>query len=113
MILSISDNYKIKGGQTKYLLRKLAEKHLPAELINQPKRGFEIPLRKWMDNELKDIIASYILPKDAYCNHFVSPAFINDLWNRKINAGDEKRAKMLWTLFALEVWYKKCYLQYA
>ena len=112
-IPSLPDNYKIKGSQTKYLLRKLAEKYLPAELINQPKRGFEIPLKKWMDNELKEIVASYVLSKDAYCNHFVSPAFINDLWNRKINAGDEKRAKMLWTLFALEVWYKKCYLQYA
>ena len=34
-------------------------------------------------------------------------------WNRKIKTGDEKRAKMIWTLFALEVWYKKCYLKNA
>jgi asparagine synthase (glutamine-hydrolysing) len=112
-IPSLSDKYKIKGRQTKYLLRKLAEKYLPAELINQPKRGFEIPLKKWVDNELKDIIASYVLSKEAYSHHFVSPSFIGNLWDRKINAGDEKRAKVLWTLFALEVWYKKCYLQYA
>ena len=91
----------------------LAEKYLPGELIHQPKRGFEIPLKKWMDNELREIIASHILPKDAYCHHFLSPAFVETLWKRKINTGDEKRAKMLWTLFALEVWYKKCYLQYA
>ena len=65
------------------------------------------------DDELKEMIGAYILSKDAYINHYVSPAFMNDLWDRKINAGDEKRAKMLWTLFALEVWYKKCYLQYA
>jgi asparagine synthase (glutamine-hydrolysing) len=110
---SLPDKYKIRGSQTKYLLRTLAEKYLPPELINQPKRGFEIPLKKWMDNQLKDIIASYILPKDAFSHHFISPSFINDLWNRKINTGDEKRAKMLWTIFALEVWYKKCYLQYA
>ena len=110
---SLPDKYKIQGSQTKYLLRKLAEKYLPAELINQPKRGFEIPLKKWMDNELKDLIASYVLAKDAYSHQFVQASFINDLWNRKINTGDEKRAKMLWTIFALEVWYKKCYLPYA
>jgi asparagine synthase (glutamine-hydrolysing) len=109
-IPSLPDEYKIKNRQTKYLLRRLAEKYLPVELINQPKRGFEIPLKKWMDNELKEIVASYVLSKDAYSHHFVSSSFIHDLWNRKINAGDEKRAKMLWTLFALEVWYKKCYL---
>ena len=85
--------------------------YLPAELINQPKRGFEIPLKKWIDGELKDMIASYILSPAAYCKNFVQPGFIENLWNRKIKTGDEKRAKMLWTLFALEVWYKKCYLK--
>jgi asparagine synthase (glutamine-hydrolysing) len=110
---SISDSFKIKGGQTKYILRKLAEKYLPAELINQPKRGFEIPLKKWIDGELKNIIADYILAPNAYCRNFVEQSFINDLWNRKINTGDEKRAKMIWTLFAMEVWYKKCFLQNA
>jgi asparagine synthase (glutamine-hydrolysing) len=107
----LKDDYKIKGQQTKHLLRKLAEKYLPAELINQPKRGFEIPLKKWIDGQLKDLIASYILPQSAYCNNFVQKGFIQDLWNRRIRSGDEKRAKMIWTLFALEVWHKKVYLE--
>jgi asparagine synthase (glutamine-hydrolysing) len=110
---AIKDEYKIKGTYTKYILSKLAEKYLPAELINQPKRGFEIPLKKWIDGELKDMIASYILSPNAYCRNFAQPGFIENLWNRKIKTGDEKRAKMLWTLFALEVWYRKCYLKNA
>lgn len=107
---SLPDDFKIKGSQTKYLLRKLAEKYLPSELINQPKRGFEIPLKKWIDGELKDLIADYIISRDAYCRNFAKPGFIDQLWQRKINCGDEKRAKMLWTFFALEVWYRKSYL---
>lgn len=110
-IPSLPDGYKIKGSQTKYLLRRLAEKYLPAELIHQPKRGFEIPLKKWIDGELKDMIADYILHPQAYCRNFVDPSFIEKLWQRRVKAGDEKRAKMLWTLFALEIWYKKCYLR--
>ncbi|MEI2824418.1 MAG: asparagine synthase (glutamine-hydrolyzing) [Chitinophagaceae bacterium] len=106
---SLNDSFKIKGKQTKYLLRKLAEKYLPPELINQPKRGFEIPLKRWIDNELKDMIAGYLFSSNNYAGNFVSKQFINDLWNRKINTGDEKRAKMLWTLFTLEVWHKKVY----
>lgn len=109
-IPALPDNFKIKGSQTKYLLRKLAEKYLPVELIHQPKRGFEIPLKKWIDNELKDLIADYIISPDAYCRNYVKPGFIDQLWQRKINCGDEKRAKMLWTFFALEVWYRKSYL---
>lgn len=110
---TLPDSYKIRGKQTKFVLRKLAEKYLPAELINQPKRGFEIPLKKWIDGELKELIGSYLLDKRAYTRNFARPTFIDDLWNRKIKTGDEKRAKMIWTLFALEVWYKKCYLRNA
>jgi asparagine synthase (glutamine-hydrolysing) len=109
----LPDKYKIHGRQTKFLLRKLAEKYLPAQLINQPKRGFEIPLKKWIDGQLKTLIADYILPDQAYCHQFVKPGFIEKLWNRQLRAGDEKRAKMIWTLFALEVWYQKCYRQHA
>jgi len=107
----LQDSLKIKGSTTKFLLRKLAEKYLPAELIKQPKRGFEIPLKKWIDGELKDLIASYILESNAYCRNFVEPFFIDKIWQREIKVGDEKRAKIIWTLFALEVWYKKCYLK--
>jgi asparagine synthase (glutamine-hydrolysing) len=107
----LPDKYKTNGSQTKYILRKLAEKYLPPDLIHQPKRGFEIPLKKWLDGELKDMVASYILDPNAYCRNFVKPAFIQQLWEGKIKTGDEKRAKMLYTMFALEVWYRKCYLR--
>lgn len=112
-IPSLPDKFKIKGGQTKYLLRMLAEKYLPAALIHQPKRGFEIPLKKWIDGTLNELIAAYILSPAAYCRNFVTPGFVDKLWQRKIKMGDEKRAKMIWTLFTLEVWYQKCYLQHA
>lgn len=110
---AIPDPYKIKGTQTKYILRQLAARYLPAELINQPKRGFEIPLKKWIDGELKEMIASYILAPGAYCNNYVKEGFVEKLWQRSLKTGDEKRAKMIWTLFALEVWYKKCHLNNA
>ncbi len=106
---TIDDSFKIKGTQTKFILRKLAEKYLPAELIKQPKRGFEIPLKKWIDGTLKEMIAGYLFSNQAYSSTYVDKKFITDLWDRKIKVGDEKRAKMLWTLFALEVWYKNVY----
>lgn len=108
---SLPDKYKIAGKQTKHILRMLAEKYLPSELIHQPKRGFEIPLKKWVDGQLKTLIADYILPSNAYCRNFIDPAFLDNVWNRKIKVGDEKRAKMIWTLFALEIWHRRVYLK--
>lgn len=108
-IPGLPDHFKIKGKTTKFLLRKLAEKYLPAELIDQPKRGFEIPLKKWVDNELKEIIYSYLQSADPFYQNFVQKNFIDDLLNKRVNMPDEKRAKLLWTVFSMEVWYRKVY----
>lgn len=101
---TIADTYKIKGTQTKHLLRTLAKKYLPEELINQPKRGFEIPLKKWVENDLKDIILDKLNADNNYTSKFIDKTFIKKIIDKKINVSDEKRAKMLWVLFCLEIW---------
>ena len=108
---SLPDKFKVRNNQTKYILRKLAEKYLPPVLINQPKRGFESPLKQWVNGELKNLIADYVLSDNSYCRNYLKPGIIESIWNRKIGMGEEKRAKMIWTLFALEIWHSKCYLQ--
>jgi asparagine synthase (glutamine-hydrolysing) len=105
----IDDEFKIKGRTTKYLLRQLAKKYLPAELINQPKRGFEIPLKKWVNGELKEMITDYVGAKNCVSNEFINHRFIDRLLHDRVRISAEKRAKILWTLFSLEVWYKKVY----
>ena len=109
-IPSLSDNYKIKGKTTKFMLRQLATKYLPDVLINQPKRGFEIPLKKWVDNELKEPVFDYLSSDNVFYKNFVQEKFVHDLLNKKIKISDEKRAKILWTLLSLEIWYKKVYV---
>jgi asparagine synthase (glutamine-hydrolysing) len=104
----LRDEYKVKGRTTKLLLRRLAAGYLPEALVNQPKRGFEVPLKQWMDNELKEIVFDYLDTNNSYADNFVEKKFIRDLLERKIHVPDEKRAKMLYSLFALNVWYNKC-----
>ncbi|HWR31996.1 MAG TPA: asparagine synthase C-terminal domain-containing protein, partial [Chitinophagaceae bacterium] len=105
----LSDSYKIKGVQTKYLLRKLAGKYLPAELINQPKRGFEPPQKRWVNNELKPMIGDYVNASSPYFESFIDKKFIQELFDNKVKMPAEKRSKILWLVFALEVWHKKVY----
>jgi len=99
----LSDKFKIRRTTTKYILRDLANKYLPSELINQPKRGFEVPLKNWVDNDLKDSIFDS-LKSNNYSQNFIDKKFINNLLDKKIDVSDEKRAKMLWTLYSLEIW---------
>ena len=100
-------DYKISKTKTKYILRELARKYLPEIYINQPKRGFEVPLKQWVDNELCEIIFDY-LHEPKLVSNFIRPKFINDVLNKKILMPSEKRAKILWSLFVTEVWYRNC-----
>ncbi|MEM9991210.1 MAG: asparagine synthase (glutamine-hydrolyzing) [Bacteroidota bacterium] len=54
----LPDHLKIKGTQTKYLLRKILYKYVPKELIERPKQGFAIPLDNWLRTHLKDELHS-------------------------------------------------------
>jgi len=100
---TLPDNLKIKGVTTKFILRELAKKYLPLELINQPKRGFEVPLKKWVNVDLNENIRDRLV-SNSYSSSFIDQGFINKLLDDKIMVSDEKKAKMIWSMYCLEVW---------
>jgi len=102
---TLDDKFKINGTKTKFILRELAKQYLPNELIPQPKRGFEVPLKSWIENDLKENIFD-TLTTGCYSEKFIDKKFISQLLDQKIVVSDEKRAKMLWTLYSLEIWKK-------
>ena len=108
---TMADKYKINGSTTKYALRELSKKYLPQNLHNQPKRGFEIPLKQWVNTELKEMIGDYLLSSDALSKQFMEAQFLKDLVDDKIKVPAEKRAKMLWTMMSMEIWNKEVYLK--
>lgn len=53
---TIPPNLKLKGNETKYILKKVAERYLPKEVIYRPKTGFGAPIREWIKNDLDEMI---------------------------------------------------------
>src|SRR6185369_9023307 len=45
---SLSSRYKLRGTQGKYLLKRAAQGSVPDEVIHRPKKGFAIPLARWL-----------------------------------------------------------------
>jgi len=100
----LDNQLKVNGKVTKYLLRELSKKYLPKTIIKQPKRGFEPPLKKWVNSDLK-VIINDSLNGDSYSSSFVNKSFIASLLTDKLAISKERRAKILWNLFSLETWY--------
>lgn len=106
IVPSMPDSYKVRGNTTKLLLRTLAKKYLPPELIHQPKRGFEIPLSSWVNGTLSPMINGYLRSQSAFYPTLIDKSFVENLLARTVSISEEKRAKILWTIFAMEVWYQ-------
>lgn len=103
---TLEDNLKVRGKTTKYLLRRLAQKYLDKEVVQAPKRGFEVPLSAWIEGELKELVLD-TLQAPQIAQMFLPKNRIESLCNAPHKYPKEKRAKMLWSLFALEIWNQK------
>ena len=101
----LPDAYKVRGKTTKYILRKLAGNYVSSEIAVQPKRGFEVPLKSWIDGQLKDMVFDY-LGAGSFSSRWVKQKFITKLLEKQVRISEEKRARILWVLLALEIWFK-------
>ena len=98
--------YKLKGTQTKYLLKKVAEKYLPKDIIYRPKTGFGAPVRKWIKNDMDHLIKDYLgrkaIDKRGIFNYENVHKLIRDNKNGKIDA-----SYSIWSLLSLESWFRQ------
>lgn len=87
--------FKLRGNEGKYLLKQLARKFVPEEIVFRPKRGFVMPLREWMAKDLKSLV-----------NDVLSPG---GLLGRNIFRLDftEQNASRLFSLVSLELWFRR------
>ncbi len=51
--LKLPLEWKLRGGTGKYLLRRLAERYLPREIVERPKQGFSVPIDRWLRGPLR------------------------------------------------------------
>ena len=104
---ALPDKYKIRGTTTKYLLRKLAEQYLPAQVCSAPKRGFETPLAKWVDGLLKEPMHDVLQPVTACIRDYCRPGAIDSLLNATGKLPPQQRARWLWALYTTELWLRR------
>ena len=101
----VGQNIKIKGGEKKYVLKQIAHKFIPKELLDRPKSGFDIPFSSWLNGSLKELVYDQInesrLKDDALFN--VSEILkIRDAFYD----GNEAYKYKLWTLLLFQLWYQ-------
>ena len=95
--------FKIKGKETKYLLKKVAERYLPSSVIYRPKTGFGAPVRKWILNDLEPMIHELLSPKKINERGIFNPDAVWKLIEDN-KLGNIDASYIILELLAIESW---------
>lgn len=101
---SLPSSYKLAGGRTKWLLKCAAASRLPRAVVHRPKKGFGIPVARWLRGEL-----SGLLEEMLHANRLAKQGlFRPEVVSRRIDEhrrGVRDHRKPLWTLLMFQLWY--------
>jgi asparagine synthase (glutamine-hydrolysing) len=104
-VTGLPPEWKLRGNQQKYILRKLAERvGVPREALYRQKQGFSLPLVHWMRYELKDMLMILLEPRTLDRGYFqargVRKLMDDHLLRNKTMTG------RLWRLLMFELWHR-------
>jgi asparagine synthase (glutamine-hydrolysing) len=100
--ISLPQKYKIKGFETKHILKDVARSLVPAELIDRPKMGFGIPRADWLRTGLKEMITDILTDITATQRGWFKSTEVKRLIDTHM-AGEDKD-NLLWPILMLELW---------
>ena len=102
---AIPPSLKMKGAETKYILRQVAKRYLPDEIIKRPKTGFGAPVREWINGRMKNMVRER-LPGSLERWNIFNPAAINQLIQDN-ETGRTDAAYTIFALLAIESWLRQ------
>jgi asparagine synthase (glutamine-hydrolysing) len=95
---------KIRGRSGKWILRQLAAKILPSEVVHRRKWGFKVPLDEWFRGPLSAVLRDVILSTRALSRGYFREAELRRLVDEHVT-GRRNWEKQLWILLQLELWH--------
>jgi asparagine synthase (glutamine-hydrolysing) len=99
---SLPRKFKIKGFETKHILKDVARSLVPAELIDRPKMGFGIPRAEWLRGGMKELLMDTLTDTTANQRGWFNTNEVKKVIN--IHMTGEDRDNILWPILMLELW---------
>ena len=107
LALRLPSNVKVRDGQTKWVLKQVAERHLPTSITRRRKMGFKVPLEGWFRTELKDLTRDLLLSQNAFVADLLDQDVIRQLLESHASGRRQEQIR-IWTLLSLEQWARVC-----
>lgn len=105
--------YKYRKGEKKAILRDLAHEYVPKELLDRPKKGFGVPLDKWLRGPLRPQLLAYCDREFLARQGLFDAEYTSRLIGGYLEKGDGGPAtganysKLSWSFFVFQQWYER------
>lgn len=100
--------FKFKGKEKKYILKKLMEDKLPKNIVYRKKKGFGMPIAEWINGDLKDLFNDFLSKENIENTGLFNYEYVDTI-KKSHFSGKSNEYKKLWTLFVFMFWYKNWY----
>jgi asparagine synthase (glutamine-hydrolysing) len=105
--VSLPRKYKIKGLETKHILKDVARTLVPADLIDRPKMGFGIPRAEWLRTGLREMVYETLTDTTIRQRGWFNPAEVKKVID--LHMAGEDKDNLIWPMLMLELWARTWY----
>ena len=103
---AIPSSLKRNTGGGKVILKRALAPLVPKSTLNRPKKGFGVPLRRWFDSELLELVRDTLLDERARRRDLFNAGFVSRLIDDHV-AGRRDASARLWAFLWLELWFRE------
>jgi asparagine synthase (glutamine-hydrolysing) len=103
---SLPADLKVRGRETKVVLRSALRGWVPDEILDAPKRGFRLPLGDWFRGDLREFTREVLLDRRAADRGYFEQSYVRELLDRHA-AGLQDHSQGIWTLLMFELWHRE------
>jgi asparagine synthase (glutamine-hydrolysing) len=104
-VTRLPDRFKLRGAETKWLLRSAMRTRLPHTILNRPKMGFPVPIGAWIRGPLKASAEELVLGSRTTARGVFDKNAVRNMFNEHLS-GTRKHDERLWVLMGLELWHR-------
>lgn len=102
---SIPGSLKIRQGQLKYILRRVASRYVSQEILDRPKEGFVLPKNTWLRQGMSGMLNDIFSPERLSLHGYFKRERIMSIIDA-FRRGDDSLTFKIWTLLVFQLWYE-------
>lgn len=103
LAFALPERMLVRGGQGKWILRRVLDHYVPRDLIERPKAGFSVPLAQWLRGSLREWAQHLLDPSRLAAQGELDAPKVTQLWKQH-QSGRFDRSYALWNVIAFQAW---------